>query len=208
MNNVKGKPLLVELENHKSDYTTKRILKILWQLCKAVRHLKAKDIIWCNFNHDNIIYDGDNVVICGFSESRVKVKRDLKQAQSILGLRGNLKKIFKFSGDPRYASPEMIEEKYYGLRHDVWGLGVLAFFLFAGKFPFDGETDMEICEDILKNEPDWETLIKRKVDPKIIKLIKGMLIKKAGSRFTIRQAMGSKVFKYLEQEETLSLIHI
>lgn len=88
MNNVKGKPLLKSLEDFKHDYTTKRILKILWQLSKAVRHLKAKDIIWCNFNHNNIIYNGDDVVICGFSNSRVKVQRDKKQAQSILGLRG------------------------------------------------------------------------------------------------------------------------
>jgi serine/threonine protein kinase len=90
MNNVKGKPLLHALEDFKKEYTTKRILTIVWQLSKAVRHLKAKDIIWCNFNHNNIIYDGKDVVICGFSHSRVKVKRDKKQAQSILGLRGSL----------------------------------------------------------------------------------------------------------------------
>lgn len=83
-----GLPLLFELEKFKSDYTTRRITKILWQLSKAVRHLKAKDIIWCNFSHNNIIYDGEDVIICGFSRSRVKVKRDLKQAKSILGLRG------------------------------------------------------------------------------------------------------------------------
>jgi serine/threonine protein kinase len=88
MNNVKGKPLLKALEDYKHDYTTKRILKIVWQLAKAVRHLKAKDIIWCNFNLHNIIYDGNDVVICGFSNSRVKVQRDKKQAKSILGLRG------------------------------------------------------------------------------------------------------------------------
>ena len=88
MNNVKGKPLLKALEDFKSDYTTKRILKIVWQLAKAVRHLKAKDIIWCNFNLNNIIYDGQDVVICGFSNSRVKVQRDKKQAKSILGLKG------------------------------------------------------------------------------------------------------------------------
>jgi serine/threonine protein kinase len=88
LNQEKGKPLLMALEEFKKDYTTKRILKIIWQLSKAIRHLKAKDIIWCNFHHNNIIYDGEDVVICDFSESRLKVKRDKKQAQNILGLRG------------------------------------------------------------------------------------------------------------------------
>lgn len=88
INQAKGQPLLTELENHKEDYTSKRIVKIIWQLCKAIRHLKAKEIIWCNFNHNNIIYDGEDVVICGFSHSRVKVSREMKQAESILGMRG------------------------------------------------------------------------------------------------------------------------
>ena len=88
INQAKGQPLLTELENHRKDYTSMRIIKIIWQLCKAIRHLKAKEIIWCNFNHNNIIYDGEDIVICGFSNARVKVSRDLKQALSILGLRG------------------------------------------------------------------------------------------------------------------------
>ena len=88
LNQTKGQPLLTELENHKEDYTIKRIVKIVWQLCKAIRHLKEKEIIWCNFNHNNILYDGENVVICGFSYSRVKVSRELRQAETILGLRG------------------------------------------------------------------------------------------------------------------------
>ena len=88
LNKINGSTLLVELEKHKNDYTTKRILQIIWQLCKAIRHLKESNIIWCNFCHDNIIYDGQEITICGFSEARVKVKRDLKQAESILGLRG------------------------------------------------------------------------------------------------------------------------
>ena len=63
---------------------------MIYQIAKAIRHLKANDIIWCNFNHENIIYDGENITICGFSEARVKVSRDLKQAKSILGLRGKV----------------------------------------------------------------------------------------------------------------------
>lgn len=87
-NYAPGSPIIHELSKHEKDFTIRKILNILWQLCRAIRHLKAKNIIWCNFHHDNIIYDGENVVICGFSESRVKVSRTFKQADEILGLRG------------------------------------------------------------------------------------------------------------------------
>lgn len=88
LNCVNGKPLLQALEDFKDDYTTKRILSIIQQLSRAIRHLKAKEIIWCNFNHENIIYDGENIVICGFSRSRVKLSRTLNIDKSVLGLKG------------------------------------------------------------------------------------------------------------------------
>ena len=95
----------------------------------------------------------------------------------------------------------MINYKYYGLRHDVWGLGVISYFLFAGKFPFEGEADPDICEKVLNEEPDWKILNDRKVDSKIIKLIHGMLIKNPSMRLTIRQVMNNKLFEILEKEE-------
>ena len=97
----------------------------------------------------------------------------------------------------------MIENKYYGLRHDVWGLGVVAFFLFAGFFPFDGEDDHEICDKVLNVEPNWKPLYKRKVDLKIIELLKSMLTKNPSLRITIRKAMDSKVFKILDKDKKL-----
>lgn len=95
----------------------------------------------------------------------------------------------------------MINYKYYGLRHDVWGLGVLTYFLFAGKFPWDGENDIEICEAIIKNDLDLDCLRKRKVDSKIIDCIHGMLLKDPSKRLTIRQAMNHNMFKAFHKEE-------
>ena len=192
-NLVNGELLLPGLEKFKDSFTTKRILKIIMQLCRAVRHLKAKDIIWCNFDHENIIYDGEDVVICGFSPSRLKVSRKLRLDKRILGLRGN----------PMYASPEMINNKYYGLRHDVWGLGIISFFLFAGVFPFEGSNSAEICKKILYDEPDWDILYKRNVDPKIIELIQFMLLKDPNKRATIRQVMNNKIFSIFHKQEKL-----
>lgn len=87
-NHVNGKPLMQSLAEFSHDYTTIRILKILNDVCRALRHLKAKEVIWCNFSHHNIIYDGNSAVICGFGPSRLKVSRDKKLSKEILGLRG------------------------------------------------------------------------------------------------------------------------
>ena len=88
LNAVNGKPLLEALKDLKSGFTQNHILSIILQLSRAVRHLKAKNIIWCNFSHDNIIYDGETAVICGFSKSRIKISRTFKIDKRVLGLKG------------------------------------------------------------------------------------------------------------------------
>ena len=42
---------------------------------------------------------------------------------------------------------------------DIWAAGVIAFYLFSGgNYPFDGETQEELCHEIVNSEPDWESL--------------------------------------------------
>lgn len=42
----------------------------------------------------------------------------------------------------------MLLNKYYGLRHDVWGLGILCYYLFCGKFPFSLDKIDKISKQI------------------------------------------------------------
>ena len=95
----------------------------------------------------------------------------------------------------------MINYKYYGLRHDVWGLGIITYFLFAGEFPWDGETDVDICESIIKDDLNLDIMKKRKVDSKIIDCIHGMLLKDPSKRLTIKQVMAHKAFVSFHKEE-------
>jgi serine/threonine protein kinase len=86
---IDGKPIFEFWRENTELFTIKYILGIILQLSKAIRHLKTKDVIWCNFSHDNIIFNGTTVVICGFSISRIKVSRKLNIDEKILGLKGN-----------------------------------------------------------------------------------------------------------------------
>lgn len=100
----------------------------------------------------------------------------------------------------------MIQNKYYGLRHDVWGLGVLSYFLFSGNFPFDGEDETNICDQILNKQPNFEILHSRGIDSKIIQLIEGMLLKDPNKRLTIRKVMDNKIFKILQKDNQSSKV--
>ena len=95
----------------------------------------------------------------------------------------------------------MVKDQYYGLRHDVWGLGILSFFLFSGRFPFDEDSDEDNKKKILETEPNWKLLERRKLDSRILGLVQGMLIKDPNKRLTIRQVMSNPLFEFMEKTE-------
>jgi serine/threonine-protein kinase ULK2 len=39
-------------------------------------------------------------------------------------------------GTPFYTAPEMIKGRPYDFKVDIWSLGVIAFFLLTGQYPF------------------------------------------------------------------------
>lgn len=52
-------------------------------------------------------------------------------------------------GSPLYMAPEIVNEKTYDLRVDVWSVGVIAYILLSGRPPFKGKTKQEIFNSIL-----------------------------------------------------------
>lgn len=73
---------------------------------------------------------------------------DIKCAKSIEG------RTYTLVGDPHYCSPEVLSTRGYGLEADLWVLGVLAFKLYYGKYPFgnDAEQPIEIYQSILDGD--------------------------------------------------------
>lgn len=96
----------------------------------------------------------------------------------------------------------MLRRQIYGFRHDVWSLGVLTYFLFAGRFPFEADNDIQVREQILKTEPNWELLAQRKVPGSVVRLIKKLLIKNSLDRPTARKLIKSDVFDIVRANES------
>jgi calcium-dependent protein kinase len=52
-------------------------------------------------------------------------------------------------GTSYYVSPEVLEQNY-DISCDIWSLGVILYVILMGKPPFDGQTDEEIYDKIIK----------------------------------------------------------
>ena len=76
---------------------------------------------------------------------------------------------------------------------DVWAAGVIAFYLFSGgNYPFDGDTQEDLCHAIVNTEPDWDDL-----DDSVSPLVK-QFIQKCLTKDPARRPKASILLKSTE----------
>jgi len=73
--------------------------------------------------------------------------------------------LFTVCGTPTYVAPEILAETGYGVKVDVWAVGVILYILLCGYPPFSSRTNNqeELFDQILSglfefNSPDWDDI--------------------------------------------------
>lgn len=112
---------------------------IFKQVCEAVSHLHANNIMHRDIKPENVLIDHDGKAkLCDFGWScplnLTKYRRD-------------------HAGTLQYMSPECLRRQDQSLSTDVWSLGVLLYEMYVGREPFQGHTDAQILERIITTKP-------------------------------------------------------
>jgi len=95
------------------------------QICLAIKHIHDRKILHRDLKSQNIFLTDNNFVKLGdFGIARV-LNKTSELASTIVGT-------------PYYLSPEIIENKPYNFKSDIWSLGVLLYEMMARKQPFSG----------------------------------------------------------------------
>eukprot|EP00826_Nyctotherus_ovalis_P011403 TRINITY_DN12971_c0_g6_i3.p1 TRINITY_DN12971_c0_g6~~TRINITY_DN12971_c0_g6_i3.p1 ORF type:complete len:678 (+),score=133.18 TRINITY_DN12971_c0_g6_i3:175-2208(+) len=136
MENVKGPSLhglLKSKEGQKlSESEARRVLR---QVVDGIAYCHGRGIAHRDVKLENVLLDEKwNVRIIDFGFSTC-MPRD--------------KKLRVFCGTPSYMAPEIVLRKEHaGPPADMWAIGVLAYILLCGRFPFTGSTDKELYNNI------------------------------------------------------------
>jgi len=162
------------------EYTEEEAKIILLQVLDAVEYLHSQGIAHRDLKPENILClekklgkrgsRFERIKIADFGLSKMFTAEDLKSAV----------------GSPTYVAPEVLspEQKPYDKAVDMWSVGVIAYVILTGCFPFYNEDKdyAALYEKILKVEYVWPEKPKLSSDAK--NFIQRLLVKESADRFT------------------------
>lgn len=115
-------------------YTERDAAKIVIKCLEALQHCHALGITHRDMKPENIMYGKDHEVrLVDFGLS--------KECKSAMNT---------YAGTPYFMAPELVDNKEYGHKIDVWSLGCVLYMLVAGRLPFEGYTKQEVFGKIRK----------------------------------------------------------
>lgn len=136
MEYLKGETLLYYLD-HKIFIEEQEVKIIIHQLVDIVKYLHTYGIVHRDLKLDNIMIEdedeGISIKLMDFGISRVI---------------GNEEFLIENIGTLEYTAPEMFGNKY-NKQIDIWSIGVIAYFLYSGEYPF---TDPNRNDEIIKKK--------------------------------------------------------
>jgi len=99
-----------------------------------------------------------------------------------------LNELKRVRGTIYYMAPEVFLGEY-SPKVDLWGVGVILYFMLVGKLPFDGESTEEIENSILNEMLDYDLLISLKVSKSCISFLSHLLDPNPASRYDAKRAI-------------------
>ncbi|KAM4698716.1 serine/threonine-protein kinase 36 [Rhinophrynus dorsalis] len=137
------------------------------QLVSALYYLHSHRILHRDMKPQNILLGKDGTVkLCDFGFAR-ELSLDTLMVRSI-------------KGTPLYMSPELVLERPYDHRSDLWALGCIVYELLVGTPPFYTHSIFQLVSIITQQAVRWP----RGVSPELKNFLQGLLTKDPGLRLS------------------------
>lgn len=157
--------------------------QILWQLASALAYLQERCVIHRDIKPENIILATPSpssssssltVKLVDFGFATIETEATRQPSKQLVG-------------SPGYFAPEVLKDRSYSTKCDLWSLGVVLYIILSGLMPFSTETADE--HRILLGEFCFPTSRFLNVSEEAKDLIRRMLVVNSSKRFSARDVL-------------------
>ena len=172
------------LISKKSGLSLNEIKNIFNKLNIAFKRMKENEIIHGNLSLNNILLKiNENEIIPLLSEYGIKGKLD--------------EKLNIMQKTSEYSAPELLIGENYNYKIDLWSIGIILYKLYFNEFPYTGETQVSIYNDIKKHK-NFKVC---EDNPLFNNLIKKLLVIDPNDRMDWDEYLNHKFWEFQKKEE-------
>nr|XP_034904272.1 serine/threonine-protein kinase ATG1a-like isoform X1 [Populus alba] len=152
------------------------------QLAVGLQVLQEKHLIHRDLKPQNLLLSSDDLTpqlkIGDFGFARSLASSDLADT---------------LCGSPLYMAPEIIQNKKYDAKADLWSVGAILFQLVTGKPPFDGNSQYQLFQNILTStELRFPQGALEELHPDCVDLCRGLLRRNPVERLSFKEFFNHK----------------
>ena len=176
--------LQVQLDEHKKNgeyFKEETLLDWFMQICFALQYIHQRDILHRNIKPSNIFLMQQNFAKLGDFGVAKTLNKTLKSAKTLVA-------------KPQYLAPETLKKEGYSFEADIWSLGVTFYQLMYFSFPFEGDNDKEIQNNILNGKRS-KPLNNNNYSKKFEELINEMLSDRPDERPSAEEILNNNIIK-------------
>jgi len=129
------------LKSQQIEITSTFQIEILLGIARGVSHLHKHNIVHRDLASRNILlssYDIGGVKVSDFGLARSLGLLEIGETKSLIG-------------PIKWMSPESISLKKYSRESDSWSFGVVIYEVVSGKAPFEGLTNLQVMQGVVKD---------------------------------------------------------
>lgn len=170
-----------------------QVLEMLYNICYALEYIHKNGYVHLDVKPSNIMMtDKGEAKLMDFGISRLVKKISENKGE--------------ISGSVFYMSPEQTNpQKCLNHGSDIFSLGVVAYQLFTGERPFDGDTPVQVFNKIMNRDPVPMHEIVPDISMEIEHIVSKALSKKSGDRFQSAKDFADALLPVIKGKDSTAL---